>query len=165
MAIIGQFLRFPRNFGISHDRLGPGIRHDLTALIFRDFMYQPDFWWVDAQYSEADSFWKWLGQFFHVRRKLISLDQLSGRRWMISHYGLKFGTLMQHTVEHIIIWNGHTQPMFPFSAGRGRCHSLNVLCSVLCRLRFAEVGDTLPCLSHWQVWDAVVILYMHLSDW
>ena len=32
-----------------------------------------------------------------------------------SSYGLKFGDMMQCTMKRMTIWNGHAQPMFPFS--------------------------------------------------
>ena len=32
-----------------------------------------------------------------------------------SHYGLKFGGMMQFTTKLITVWNGHTQLMIAFS--------------------------------------------------
>ena len=37
MAMIGNFLRVSRNFEIFRDRLGPGLRNDVTALNFLRF--------------------------------------------------------------------------------------------------------------------------------
>ena len=45
----------------------------------------------------------------------------SKRWWLIlgnvrkSHYGLKFGVMMQCTMKWITLWNGHAQPMLAFS--------------------------------------------------
>ena len=39
-------------------RLWPGLRDDVTALIFKDFGYWPELWWVDVQFHEADRYTK-----------------------------------------------------------------------------------------------------------
>ena len=50
MVMLGQFLRVPGNFEIFHDRLGgPGMAPTLPLLLLKDFRYQAEIWWDDAE--------------------------------------------------------------------------------------------------------------------
>ena len=58
MAMLGQFLCVLWNFEIFHDRLFDQV-WGTTLPLFKDFKYQPEIWWDDAQHHKADRYVKW----------------------------------------------------------------------------------------------------------
>ena len=83
---------------------------------------------------------------------------------MKSHYGPKFGGMMQFTLQRIILWNDHTQLMFAFSdLGEPRvllfCEHFVVIAFVMkMSFKFVPYGNFVPFLVndwHEGSWQAI----------
>ena len=69
-----------------------------------------------------------------------------------SHYGLKFGGMMQFTMERITVWNGHTHLMFAFSDRVRPCVRLQNLPWSKTGLVSRQVLHPLSKLKNW-IWS------------
>ena len=93
-----------------------------------------------------------LGQFLaHFAELWIFYDRLNRKmKLRKSHYGLKFGGMVQFTMKRITIWNCHTQLFFTFShLGRPRV------------LSFSEFLGFGP----WEIWMKFWICNFQTSHW
>ena len=184
MAMLGHILHVPWNLEIFHDRLGQGLRDDVTALPFKDFSYRHETWWDGAQWHEANynkkwpcsanfdtfhgtfqnklgpglrdyvttltleefqlSAWNLVGQctvwWSRSLLKMVSLDQYLRIPWNFEIFHHRLGPGIWNWVNHItawhlVAWSGSLYEIatlgwclyFLILAGRGCCHSLNVL--------------------------------------
>ena len=97
----------------------------------KDFSYGYEIGRDDAQYHEADRYFKWLcyANFcaFHIILKFSKIGM--GQVWgMMTHIRKReeIGGMMQCTMRRITSWNGYAQPMFAFSDfGRPRVLSFS----------------------------------------
>ena len=71
-------------------------------------------WWGDAQYHKTDCNWKWpcLVNLCAFHRTFLWPAWTRSEGWWLilgydrkTHYGLKFGGMIQYTMRQIIIWN------------------------------------------------------------
>ena len=98
------------------------VRNDVAALTIQGFQLSGCnlVGWCTIPWSISKM--TMLGYFLRIPRNFhIFYDRLGAGRWLISgnarksHYGLKFGGMMQCIMKRITVWNGHAQPMFAYS--------------------------------------------------
>ena len=113
IALLGQFLRVPRDFEIFHDRLfWQGQRNDVTTLILWEFQLSAcnlvrwcAIAWSISLYKEA-----MLGQFLPVPWTGSERRRYCFNSLRISAIGLKFGGMMHSMIKQITIRNGRGPP-------------------------------------------------------
>ena len=138
MAMLSQFLCISWNFEFYHDRLGPGLGDDITALtLLKDFSYQPEILWDDTQYHWAGYYLRWLCSAIFcastgLRNFPWQVKIRSERRWLSI-------SMIRQKVWYLVAWcnvpwNRSLFVMaihFLILASQGCCGSLVVICKMI----------------------------------
>ena len=122
-------LRVPWNFGISRI-VQNKVRGTTSPLeLFKNFNYRPEIYWADAQYHEADCYLKWPCSAnvctFHGTLKFSPIGLGQEVQIEKSHYGLKFGGIVQFTMKRITVNWPHTANVRIFVSRRPKVLSFS----------------------------------------